>query len=271
MNGGPNGMMMRGDYIFLNSHSSCTKQMVDPMAETEEDFFKWTNGNGDYILDHNFEEDSPRAWICNDFRVGPYTTALDADANIFSVCTAFDMGAVSFGLLGPDGTGLGYFAYAGDTASWKSWNMQCDNGSAFDGHYMDNHSINPDYSQFEDYPAGVFFVAHDSFNGVITNDVAVEEAPTAFAVAQNSPNPFNPSTTISFTIADAGNVSIDIFNVSGQKVNTIANEFMSAGSHSVTWDASGFSADVYFYTVKSGDNTKTLKMTLLKYFFLHTT
>ena len=101
--------------------------------------------------------------------------------------------------------------------------------------------------------------------GILTNLVAVDEdVPSAFSVEQNSPNPFNPTTTISFTTAEAGNVTIDVFNVAGQKVDTITSEFMNAGSHSVTWDATGFSAGVYFYTVKSGDFSRTMKMTLLK-------
>ena len=100
--------------------------------------------------------------------------------------------------------------------------------------------------------------------GIISTEVSVDEDASAFAVAQNSPNPFNPTTTINFSIVEAGNVSIDVFNVAGQKVDTIANEFMSSGSQSVVWDASGFSAGIYFYTVKSGDITKTMKMTLLK-------
>ena len=77
-------------------------------------------------------------------------------------------------------------------------------------------------------------------------------------------NPFNPTTTIGFTLADAGDVAIDVYNVAGQKVDTLVSGFMEAGSHSAVWDASGFSAGVYFYTVKSGDFTRTLKMTLLK-------
>jgi flagellar hook assembly protein FlgD len=52
--------------------------------------------------------------------------------------------------------------------------------------------------------------------------------------------------------------------VAGQKVETIASGAMSAGSHSVTWNASKYSAGMYFYTVKSGEFSKTMKMTLLK-------
>ena len=91
-----------------------------------------------------------------------------------------------------------------------------------------------------------------------------ENIQAAFAVAQNSPNPFNPTTSISFTLPASDNVTVDIYNVSGQKVDTLVNDFMDAGMHSVNWDASGFSNGVYFYTVKSGDFTKTMKMTLLK-------
>ena len=52
--------------------------------------------------------------------------------------------------------------------------------------------------------------------------------------------------------------------MAGQKVDTIVNEFMNAGSQSIVWNASDFSAGVYFYTVKSGDYSKTIKMTLIK-------
>ena len=85
-----------------------------------------------------------------------------------------------------------------------------------------------------------------------------------FTLMQNSPNPFNPVTTIQFTLPDAGIVSIDVYNMAGQKVDTIADEFMSAGSHSVMWNASGFSAGVYFCTVKTAHSSKSMKMTLLK-------
>ena len=86
----------------------------------------------------------------------------------------------------------------------------------------------------------------------------------SFILMQNSPNPFNPVTTIRFTLPDAGIVIIDVYNMAGQKVKTIVNEFMSAGSHSVMWNASGFSAGVYFCTVQTEGISKTMKMTLLK-------
>ena len=53
---------------------------------------------------------------------------------------AFDLGAVSFGVIGPDGTGLDYYAYGGETANYKTGTQYIDNGTAFDGLYTDNNS-----------------------------------------------------------------------------------------------------------------------------------
>jgi len=112
---------------------------------------------------------------------------------------------------------------------------------------------------------GVYYTAADSFKGIISKEVAVADAaPAAFAVAQNVPNPFNPATTISFTLAKAGKTTVEVFNAAGQKVDTILNASLNAGSHSVTWNAAKHSAGVYFYTVKNGDFSRTMKMTLLK-------
>ncbi len=259
--GGPTTIIMYNDYIYTSSHTSCIRQMLDPFAEDEDDIVKWTNGNGDYISDHNFEETSDRPWVCNDYNVAPFMYCTSADANNFSVFTANVMGAVSFGLVAPDGTGIGYLPFSGDSSESKYGQMFLDVGSAYDGMYIDNFT-----NEEEEERIGIFWVASESIKGVITSSpIAVEEnAPTAFAVAQNSPNPFNPTTTISFTIPEADNVTIEVFNVAGQKVDTIAGEYLSAGSHSVSWDASGVSAGVYFYTVKSGEFSKTMKMTLLK-------
>jgi len=262
MNGGPNYFAERNGMIYLNCHCSCMKQMVDPIAGlngTDEDFIKWCNGNGDYTLDHNFEADTIRSkWLCNDYNVGPYTYSLEADGLGFSIAPSFDMGAVSFGAMAPDGTGMSYFAYAGETASGKAGDFFICNGGSFDGIYTTNVATNWDFQ-------GTWFYGEDSFKGVLTSKVAVKgDAPAAFAVAQNSPNPFNPTTTISFTLAKAGKTTVEVYNVAGQKIDTLVNSSLSAGSHSVVWNAAKFSAGVYFYTVKNGDFSKTIKMTLLK-------
>ena len=257
-NNGPTCLELRQGRIITNNHGTCLNFAMNPYYEDEDEAILWVNQNGDHTGDHNFEEDSARPWVCNDYNVGPYKYSICQDDNLFSVFTAFDMGAVSFGLFAPDGTGLGYHAYSGETADQKFGIQFIDYGSPYDGLYCTNNTSESD-------PWAWYYVGHDTINGIITSETGIDENnPAAFSVAQNSPNPFNPTTTIKFTIPDAGNVTIGIFNVAGQKVDTIANEFMSAGSHSVTWDASGFSAGIYFYTVKSSEFSKTMKMTLLK-------
>jgi hypothetical protein len=270
MNGGPNNFEGRDGYVFLNCHCNCLNQMLNPQRYLDtgefEDLLVWSNGNGDYTLDHNFEETAQRPWVCNDYNVGPYKYCISSDGEYFSAVNAYDAGAVSFGLLAPDGTGLGYLSFAGETAGWKKGEIFIDSETPFDGMYCDNEqTMGPHYDRNDDARVpGIFFIGHDVIKGVISNVVGVaDDAPAAFAVAQNSPNPFNPTTTISFTLAQAGDVAIDVFNVAGQKVDTLADGFMAAGSHSVVWDASGFSAGMYFYTVKSGSHSQTMKMTLI--------
>jgi flagellar hook assembly protein FlgD len=263
MNGGPNNIFGRGKYIWLNSHTSCLKQMVNPSAylENKADLVVWSNGNGDNVLDHNFQPTAKLPWVCFDFNVGPYTYNVTSDANGFTVIPAYDMGAVSFGLLAPDGTGVNYFSYAGEAAAIKYGNQILDNGSAYDGLYTDNNSMGADAAA----KLGTWFIGHDSIKGTISIDVGVKEsAPSTFSVSQNSPNPFNPTTTINFSLVKAGKVTVEIFNSAGQKVDTLVNTTMNAGPHSVVWNAARLSGGVYFYTVKSGETSRTMKMTLMK-------
>ncbi|MDP2173628.1 MAG: T9SS type A sorting domain-containing protein [Candidatus Cloacimonadaceae bacterium] len=85
----------------------------------------------------------------------------------------------------------------------------------------------------------------------------------------NYPNPFNPSTTIDYQIPAKGNVRLEIYNMKGQKVQTLVNELKTSGSHSVVWngiDQSGHSvvSGVYFYRLVTENNTITKRMLLLK-------
>ena len=91
-----------------------------------------------------------------------------------------------------------------------------------------------------------------------------EKSPRELKLFNNFPNPFNPSTTITFSIPEPENITIDIYNVSGQKIKSLINGSMSAGEHSVRWDAAGSPAGVYFYKIKAGKFERTMKMTLVK-------
>jgi choice-of-anchor B domain-containing protein len=84
---------------------------------------------------------------------------------------------------------------------------------------------------------------------------------------QNFPNPFNPSTKITYTIGTdvAGHrVSLRIYNLLGQEVATLVNERGNAGTHEVTWDASGQPSGLYFYRLEAGEFVETRKMAVVK-------
>jgi hypothetical protein len=96
-----------------------------------------------------------------------------------------------------------------------------------------------------------------------------ENLPKEFDLAQNYPNPFNPTTGITFALPTKAHVTLEVYNVLGQKVKTLVNSDMEAGYKSVTWNGkdevgASVSSGTYFYMLKAGDKTFTKKMTMLK-------
>ena len=96
-----------------------------------------------------------------------------------------------------------------------------------------------------------------------------EGIPTEFALHENYPNPFNPTTTLRFDLPEISDITLTIYNMLGQKVRTFNYQNTSAGYHSVTWDATNdygeqVGAGVYLYQLQTKDFVKTRKMVLLK-------
>jgi hypothetical protein len=81
---------------------------------------------------------------------------------------------------------------------------------------------------------------------------------------QNYPNPFNPSTTIEFAIGSSSYVIADIFNSMGEKVISLLNGYKDAGLHSIDFNGDNLPSGIYFLRLQAGNNTKTIKMSLLK-------
>jgi hypothetical protein len=88
--------------------------------------------------------------------------------------------------------------------------------------------------------------------------------PTVFRLRQNYPNPFNPGTIIRYDLPQQSRVSIEVFNIKGQKVATLLNGVKPAGFHSIEWNASNFATGLYFYRITAGDFTSIKKMMLVK-------
>jgi hypothetical protein len=88
--------------------------------------------------------------------------------------------------------------------------------------------------------------------------------PIEYSLNQNFPNPFNPTTTISYALPTSGLVTLKIYNVLGQEVKALVNAVQEAGTYNATFDASQLSSGVYFYKLEAGSFTSVKKMMLLK-------
>jgi hypothetical protein len=92
----------------------------------------------------------------------------------------------------------------------------------------------------------------------------LDNSPTELKLDQNFPNPFNPSTTISFTIPSRSFVSISIYDVLGRTVSVLTSEELPAGTYSRQWNASGLPSGVYFYRMQTVSSFETKRMLLTK-------
>jgi cytoskeletal protein CcmA (bactofilin family) len=88
--------------------------------------------------------------------------------------------------------------------------------------------------------------------------------PNKFELSQNYPNPFNPSTTIRFDLPEASIVKLRIFNILGQEIRTLVNQFKESGTHTINFNASELNSGMYIYKIEAGNFVQTRKMTLLK-------
>ncbi len=108
--------------------------------------------------------------------------------------------------------------------------------------------------------------AYENQNVVGANEHLI---PIVTKLDQNYPNPFNPTTTINFSLKENSKVSLNIYNIKGQKVKTLVRDQLSAGQHSVVWDGrdennKSVSSGIYFYKLKTDKFEKTKRMVLLK-------
>lgn len=88
--------------------------------------------------------------------------------------------------------------------------------------------------------------------------------PVDFRLEQNYPNPFNPATTIKYELPKNEKVTLKIYNIKGQELETLVNKEQSPGAYEVKWDASKYASGIYFYRMRAGRKIKVQKMTLVK-------
>ena len=98
-----------------------------------------------------------------------------------------------------------------------------------------------------------------------SNEIEVEIlSPLEFSLSQNYPNPFNPITTIQYSIPEAGNVKLKVYNSLGEEVADLKDNYEEAGTYKISFDAFGLSSGIYYYRLSSNDFNEIRKMILLK-------
>ncbi len=121
-----------------------------------------------------------------------------------------------------------------------------------------------DVFQFKFDGNGDIYIDNLYFYKITTDVEETNELPTQYSLEQNYPNPFNPTTNISFSIPEAGNVKLLVFNILGQEITTLVNETMNAGKYDVQFDASNLPSGIYFYSITTNNFNTIKKMLLIK-------
>ena len=95
-------------------------------------------------------------------------------------------------------------------------------------------------------------------------DTYLNPIPSEFGLGAAYPNPFNPVTTLSLALHEDGMVNMAVYNIRGQAVDVLVDRNMTAGYHSIVWNADGVASGMYFVRVETGTNSAIQKLMLLK-------
>lgn len=123
--------------------------------------------------------------------------------------------------------------------------------------YKGNSFVNQDFE-------AVKTTISTELEAIATSSETDEVLPTDIRLNQNYPNPFNPSTTISYTLSSPSNVKLQVYNILGNQVATLVDEFQAGGQRSISWNASSVPSGVYMYRLTAGDQVLTRRMMLIK-------
>ena len=89
-------------------------------------------------------------------------------------------------------------------------------------------------------------------------------SPDSYNLTQNFPNPFNPTTSIRYSIPKRSNVTLKVYDILGNEVATLVNEEKNQGVYTVSFNAAGLASGIYFYTLRADGFVQTKKMLFLK-------
>jgi plastocyanin len=169
-------------------------------------------------------------------------------------------------------------AHVGDTVNWvwdsgilhtttstsvptgaAAWDHPIDNGVSFSYPITVNGVYN-----YWCTTHGALFGMTGSISTISTEIQRTEIVANSFELAQNFPNPFNPSTIIKFSIPKSSFVTLKIYDISGKEIKTLVNNNLPIGEYNYTFNAVSISSGVYFYKIIAGDFTEIKSMALIK-------
>jgi len=162
-----------------------------------------------------------------------------------------------------EATGVGSYAVSNSRGVYSIDGLTPGNYTVLGDKYLySNNAVNSvqvDYYTNLSSNQNVVLVA----DGVTTQEEN-EIIADGYQLDQNYPNPFNPSTTIKFSLVDAGLVKLSVYNILGQEVAVLVNGNMDSGTHSVSFAASALTSGVYMYKIETANFSQTKKMLLMK-------
>jgi hypothetical protein len=172
--------------------------------------------------------------------------------------------------LSVDSSGALFAAITGDDINYNFRGLgvyfSSDTGTTWKYAGLDSISVNQLVSYGDStYAAtnnGLYILTRTA--AVRTGVQQVRAVPATYALYQNYPNPFNPTTTIWFSLAQRGHVSLKIFDILGREVATLVNGELEVGLHQATFDASKFASGVYFYRLQADNFNSVKKLVLMK-------
>ena len=155
-----------------------------------------------------------------------------------------DWGRYEIGIMQDSRTLRDELISKGYEVSWNEWN---------EGHSWGSWRAHLDNVLEYFFPYDTTTVVHEKL-----------KIPDSYELAHNYPNPFNPSTTINYSIPTHSHVSLKVFDVLGREVSVLVDKEQSSGNYKLKFDASSLTSGVYFYRMQAGQYVETKKMVLMK-------
>ncbi|MBS1518678.1 MAG: T9SS type A sorting domain-containing protein [Bacteroidetes bacterium] len=228
--------------------------------------------------------DSGNNWTAADYAAEPfYDISLKNQNRLFIIGGDFEYGAQfvssadqgsvwNYNQLGFFGQGQS-LAYRTESEMWMAlgfsgaWAFSSDSGNTWITiPVTDNAAVNS--VKFTDSLHGWAVGNYGAILKYVPKLVGISQntdhIPEKFSLSQNYPNPFNPKTQISFTIKDSGPAKLIVYDILGNEASSLVNEFLTAGSYTVSFDGNNFPSGVYFYKLTSGEFSETKRMVILK-------